>query len=926
MDQVNRKRRRRQKRGLSRQWSGISRQESPAHRWCQIAGDLSILAILFLAPLIMGGRSAVGKLVYLVLVGVLTVAWLVRQSLTENARYRPTGIGWILGAAIALVVFQIVPLPTSFVQFLSPFQSQLLTTWTETATPVSFGSWNQLSLAPISTREGINTLVVHVTLFLVAVQWLRDWEQVERLLRWIALAAISMAALGFLQYLSHTDKFAWVFVHPSRDASRVLCGPFANSNHFGHFLTLGIGPVLWWLHQSLPSRRAATSPKPIFGAQRPRQMATPTHLALSTALALMAVSGLLTQSRGAMLVMFMTAALAVGLFAITRLFHAKSLAAVVVAGLIVAVALNIHGKEEIRDELSTMTSLESIDKDESRRNVWRANLAAAKKFSICGTGVGSHDEVYRRFFPHPSELEYTHAESGFLQVLTETGLPGMGLVLLCIGACSRWLWTLTRRVKAPNQMAAVIALTVGLVASAVHSVFDFVWFIPACMSLTVLIAAVTCRATQIVLAAEETGGVSRDIMTNTPIEDHRPATASRRTFRREAWLATAAAAAAFYLVLGSWQWPFASASVSWNRYLRLSLAKTAPPTLADEQNESVSQRQARLELERKNEAFKFRQMVRELETTLHRLPQHPRANIRLAGFRIRMFEQAQESSDNAMGLAQIRDAAYASLETDPDAVDQWLTVALGENRRLIEQAWHHARTGVMNSPLLGRGYIYLSQLAFLEGVGPAAEEQLVTQAYLVRPYDGNVWLTISENALLAGDIHKAFTFRRRAFHQDIECRDAIINGLAGQMQATAFLQQFSPDEQGLRALLRFYTRHDQPDNARVVAAFLGDHMVERAQSAEGEVAANYWVRATLLYRLTGDSKQSLKCAETAARAAPNSLRTRRMYAVELFRNQKWSQAVPELRWCYNRRPTDKHVKQMLATAARTSQMQKTTSR
>jgi tetratricopeptide (TPR) repeat protein len=232
----------------------------------------------------------------------------------------------------------------------------------------------------------------------------------------------------------------------------------------------------------------------------------------------------------------------------------------------------------------------------------------------------------------------------------------------------------------------------------------------------------------------------------------------------------------------------------------------------------------------------------------------------------------------------------------------------------------------MVSPLLGRGYLYLSQLCFLDGVPAAGAEQLVSQAYLVRPYDGHVWLTIGENAFLKGDIHKAFTFRRRAFHQDTECRDAIINGLAGQMPVTAFLQQFEPDELGLRQLLRFYTARGQQENVRVVAGFLADYMAQRAQSADGGTAANYWVRATLLYRMTGDANQTIACAAVAAKAAPTSLRIRRLYATELFRDKQWSLAIPELRWCLNRQPTDKEVKRMLSVAARTSQLPNSTSR
>ena len=135
---------------------------------------------------------------------------------------------------------------------------------------------------------------------------------------------------------------------------------------------------------------------------------------------------------------------------------------------------------------------------------------------------------------------------------------------------------------------------------------------------------------------------------------------------------------------------------------------------------------------------------------------------------------------------------------------------------------------------------------------------------------------------------------------------------------TTFLQQFEPDEAGLRLLLRFYLVNGQEEYARVAAGFLGDHAVQRARDTNGEISAANWVRATLLYRMSGDNEQTLSCAATAAKTSPNSIRVRRTYATELIRQQQWGLAIPELRWCLNRRPTDERIRRMLAIATRTA--------
>ena len=272
-------------------YSSILKQPS---QLCDRIADLAILGVLFFAPLMMGGRHPIGKFVYLILVSALVIAWLVRQTLASTGTYRRTHVGWLVGAALLLVVVQITPLPQSLIAALSPYQSDLLPIWSGSAQETSLGDWNRLSLAPLSTRSGLVTLVAHAGLFLIAAQWLCNWQRVERLLRWIALATSTMAAIALLQYISQTDKFAWLFVHPSRPAHRFASGPFANANHFSHFLALGIGPLLWWLHKSWQGQNDNSDS----GDRTHQKTSQYTHLILAAVLSLVAVSGLLACSRG----------------------------------------------------------------------------------------------------------------------------------------------------------------------------------------------------------------------------------------------------------------------------------------------------------------------------------------------------------------------------------------------------------------------------------------------------------------------------------------------------------------------------------------------------------------------------------------------------------------------------------------------------
>ena len=225
--------------------------------WLLRLVDAGLAGVIFIAPLFMGGRHPFGRLVFIALACLVAVAWFWRQALQKRAAWTWSGAEWLLLAGLAVVALQLVPLPDSLLTQLSPTIHELLPLWTAEADPAtSCGIWKTVSLAPVETRGGLVTYLAYAMLFVVAVQRIRSIEDVERLLRWIALAAIGMATLGMLQFLLGNGKFLWVYEHPSRTTYNVVKGTFANQNHFAHFLALGLGPLIWWLHRLRPASDA----------------------------------------------------------------------------------------------------------------------------------------------------------------------------------------------------------------------------------------------------------------------------------------------------------------------------------------------------------------------------------------------------------------------------------------------------------------------------------------------------------------------------------------------------------------------------------------------------------------------------------------------------------------------------------------------
>ncbi len=245
-------------------------------------GDAATLAVIFVTPLFMGGRHDLGRWAYVAAVGILVCSWVAKQYLDEDATWWKVRGGWLLLVGLGLVFCQLISMAPETIAKLAPAQLGLLPLWhaPDGQSPL-IAEWRQITLTPRGTRIGLIVYWAHISLFFVSVQRLRDLDRIERLLRWIAIGAVSMAMFGFVQYLSGTNKYSWFFQHPSRSASWYVCGPFANSNHFAHFLALGIGPLIWWLQSLSVSTKAGPTGNTFYnGKHRERDLLSPPDCAV----------------------------------------------------------------------------------------------------------------------------------------------------------------------------------------------------------------------------------------------------------------------------------------------------------------------------------------------------------------------------------------------------------------------------------------------------------------------------------------------------------------------------------------------------------------------------------------------------------------------------------------------------------------------
>ncbi len=211
----------------------------------------SLAGCIFAVPFALGGRHPLGEALLVAFALAAAVAWGARQCLEIEATWRRTpGLGlWLAG--LVVVAVQITPLPSAVTGWLQPAMRHWLPLWVGGADEKPFlGPWNTLSLTPAETRSALVVLLAYGLLFVITVQRTRSIEDLERLLRWTALAAVAMAIFGLVQYFTANGRFFWFSEQPYATTAYNVKGSFTNRNHFAHFLALGLGPLTWWLHHS----------------------------------------------------------------------------------------------------------------------------------------------------------------------------------------------------------------------------------------------------------------------------------------------------------------------------------------------------------------------------------------------------------------------------------------------------------------------------------------------------------------------------------------------------------------------------------------------------------------------------------------------------------------------------------------------------
>lgn len=917
--------------------------------------DLGLILALLVVPMILGGNHAWGRLMLVVAAGLSGTAWAARQAIRRE-RFFPGNLFSImpalviLGLGLLIPIVQLVPLPEAIRNLLSPHLAEILPLWQSSADPaIRLGSWRCLSLTPSATQAGLVTFAAYSLLFLVVVGRVQTIKDLQRLLRWCGGTVLLVAIFAIVQHFFGNGKFFWFYEHPYRIAGQTLSGPFVNRNHFAQFMALGIGPLLIWIVSHASTRSAGSRSRsakiPTKKISTKKSERSPSHSRFDTGiqggseivasikasqfmLAMMAglvvFACLLSLSRGGSTAMLLAVLVCCGISFSVKGAIRQMFSTVVMASVILGASLMIFGYDKVCTRLGNLTSgkVELMDVDVGRRAIWETDLRATSYFPLLGTGIGSHAEVYPIFFDyvHNDYCEFTHAENGYIQTLLETGGIGAILLLTAISTVGFWCINGLRKSRSDQLRLCLAAISAAIVATLFHSMTDFIWYIPGCATMAVVMAACAFCAYRLAIhescpihgetidaqRQQQTAAIATPAVSSVTL----PSLISKTV---PPWTAWGTVGAILLVTLAMFQQRIgpAQAQPYWDDYLRAEQKSTYHEVVFDKLPPKELQEAARF----------YRTQIERLKNVVRFDPGHARAHQSLALTCLKLFDVYQVAGTNPMSLTHIGDAAIHSEFESREALVEWLHRAFGKHVSLLKLAQYHALCSVRACPTVEGSYLYLTELCFLDRFSFEQKKQLIDQALLVRPRSGQSVLALARDALVAGDYEQWAELSKRVFRMNLDSRRLVLRNLLENTQTDMLpvmiaiaIQQFEPDHEAALYMLSLCQKRIPEDQLADLRRYCATQALRGLDGCTSTEKATRRLVVAQQYQKLGETEAALPQLRMAYECDPNNFGVRQYLALALLENGSPSEAKDHFQWCLRRKPGNQWLEKMYRDA------------
>jgi O-antigen ligase len=402
-------------------------------------------AYLFVCLVAGGSAQGVWANMVLQLAGVAILAWAAAAPASPKLARPARHLFLIVLAALALIALQLVPLPASVWPSLGGRQA-LAAGYSVLGIPVPA---LPLSLAPYETFATLLTLIPPLAM-LCAILRLQAYRG-----SWLVLAVLAGTfagiLLGILQVASAEPLNSPWYLFAETNWGTAT-GFFANANHMATLLVV-----------SLPLLAALIAAARCGSVQRYTSL-----LAVGAGAALLILVGIALNGSLAGYLLALPVLAASALIVLPQR-RGLQRAAIVLAGILLVGAVGALESSSIRPNGFSAEAATSV---QSRDEMLKTTLAASRDFLPFGSGVGTFRRVYD-LYENPDRTTRTyvvHAHNDYAELMLETGVPGIVLILLFLmwwGAAAWRAW------RSPEAAPYARAASIASAAILAHSLVDF---------------------------------------------------------------------------------------------------------------------------------------------------------------------------------------------------------------------------------------------------------------------------------------------------------------------------------------------------------------------------------------------------------------------------------------------------------------------
>lgn len=423
------------------------------------------IAIILLSPLPYGNVEAWSVSLFEIFAFMTFGAWLTAKILKGTIKIPNSPLYLPMGLFFLLIIFQTIRFPTSVLDLISPHTAMLWQGKSEALKHI-FGDnislSNTISLYPLVTKEKFILYLSYAAFFLVTTDYIRRSKQIKRFF-WIVFTVTMIETLiGILQYIAG-------------GAELPASGTYINPNHFAGLLLIVI-PLFLGYTLYLGTRRGNSPSRPSRWENKVK-IHISSQLILLFAISLMAISLILSQSRGA--IFSFGASILFFYTVLSRNKKSKSIKWLLGLFFMIIILYSLWiGLDPVIEKFSV--SEEDLPK---RTYIWKDSADLIKDFPLLGTGLGNFSLAYTMYKNEAYWARlFNHAHNDYIELAVETGFIGLILVLWAIIAFYKSALANLKDLSPHNdplRFYLLLGCLSGMFGMLIHAITEFNFQIPA---------------------------------------------------------------------------------------------------------------------------------------------------------------------------------------------------------------------------------------------------------------------------------------------------------------------------------------------------------------------------------------------------------------------------------------------------------------